>query len=251
MSEYQKRVNEAAGDLAVANPALLTSRGHLLELARAAVCESGYVFKKGHSRSKQMQSAAGSPEKTPKRPKITQEVRERRISDLNEEIKDLNKRIGFKERRVAAAANTKNFKACDEIQQEIAACKASRRELVAELREFERKKKRAKAYLASCEDTSSRLGSPSPVSKRRFSESSMLSESPSPSPSLSDSIASLYPASSSSSHQTGSPPFSPPMNHIAPLFSEDKNHRFERRLEEGYDVPDERDELWLCCRNNS
>jgi len=72
----------------------LTKRGELLEAARAAVYESGYTYKKGHSRSKRFSSSSSS--EPPKRPKLNQEIRERRIHDLTEEISDLNKRISKK-----------------------------------------------------------------------------------------------------------------------------------------------------------
>ena len=147
LSAYQKQINEFAGDIAVRNPSLLTKRGELLEAARASVYESGYTYKKGHSRSKRFSSSSSS--EPPKRPKLNQEIRERRIHDLTEEISDLDKRISFKEKRVNAAANVKNYKACDEITDEIAECKAKRRQLLAEMKEFKNKDKRSKAYRKS------------------------------------------------------------------------------------------------------
>ena len=144
LPEYHKRINEAAGDIAIRNPCLLTKRSQLLEAARVAVYESGYKFKKGNSRSKVL--ATESATTTPKRPKLNLDIREGRIKDLNEEISDISQRIDYKEKRVTAAANVKNFKACDEIVGEITELKSKRRSLQSELKEFKNKEKRAKKY---------------------------------------------------------------------------------------------------------
>ena len=42
--DYQKRVNEAAGELSVKDPSLLTKRGRLFELAQELVHKSGYAY---------------------------------------------------------------------------------------------------------------------------------------------------------------------------------------------------------------
>lgn len=52
LTEFQKLVNQFAGDIALGDPALLSKRGELLEAAKTAVYDSGYNFKKGRSRSK-------------------------------------------------------------------------------------------------------------------------------------------------------------------------------------------------------
>ena len=220
----------------------MTNRGQLLESARAVVCENGYVFKKGHSRSKKC-STASTTACTPKRPKLTQEVRKRRIEDLKDEIEDLTKSISFKERRVSASANVKNFKACDLVQQEITACKSTRRELITELRVFENKDRRSRAYHAA-RDGSSGSRVPSPESPRR-----RIFESPSPSPPLSDGSM-MY--SDSRSSTSASPAFSTPVHLTSPpflplpcSFSEEEVQKFETRLEEGFDIPDKRYAMWL------
>jgi len=60
------------------------NRGVLLELARKKASET-YSFRKGKSRSKAYgTSKDGSP--TPKQPKLDKEMRDNRISDLNEII---------------------------------------------------------------------------------------------------------------------------------------------------------------------
>ena len=62
----QKRVNSAAADLCRRDVKLLDNRGLLLELSRKKVPDEGYVFKKGHSRSKVYgDSRAENPHKRP------------------------------------------------------------------------------------------------------------------------------------------------------------------------------------------
>ena len=209
LSAYQKQINEFAGDIAARNPSLLTKRGELLQTARAAVYDSGYAYKKGHSRSKRLSSASSLPE-TPNRPKLNQEIREQRIHDLTEEISDLDKRISFKEKRVNAAASVKKlqFKACDEITDEIAECKAKCRQLLAELKEFKNKDKRSKAYRKStgrnvssneCHHPKSPLSSDDERGRKR-----KLMRSPNPTHSASESEISIIERSSTSPYPPSS-----------------------------------------------
>lgn len=48
---YRKRVNEEAEKIVLRCPSLVLKRGELLKKARLAVAESGYIYRKGHSRS--------------------------------------------------------------------------------------------------------------------------------------------------------------------------------------------------------
>ena len=58
MTEYQKRINNASYVLCQGDPGLLLGKkGDLLGLARAKVHEDGYVYKKGHTRSKKYRPA--------------------------------------------------------------------------------------------------------------------------------------------------------------------------------------------------
>ena len=50
LSDYQKAINSAAGDICVRDPTMLTKKGELLALAKEQVYESRFQFKKGKSR---------------------------------------------------------------------------------------------------------------------------------------------------------------------------------------------------------
>ena len=52
LTKYQQKMNEIAGDICVEDPQLLMNKGRLIEVAREKLHESGYVYKKGKSRSK-------------------------------------------------------------------------------------------------------------------------------------------------------------------------------------------------------
>ena len=50
LSDYQKAINGAAGDICMRDPTMLTKKGELLALAKEQVYESGFQFKKRKSR---------------------------------------------------------------------------------------------------------------------------------------------------------------------------------------------------------
>ena len=87
-------VGEAAGELVLGDPSLLTRRGDLLDLARSRVYQEGYNFIKGKSRSKRF---ASPPQEIPKptRAKISAEVREKKISALKEDIASFDEQLLF------------------------------------------------------------------------------------------------------------------------------------------------------------
>ena len=180
----------------------MRKRGELLQAARSEVYANGYNFKKGQSRSKRFKTDTTSV--TPKRPKLNKDIRETRIQDLNEELNDIKQRISFKEKRVDCALNLKNFKVCDGITGEITELKEKRRKLLAELKQLNRKDKRARKYK---ESTSSRT--PSGLSsddectrKSPWSSSASSVSASSPSPFLSPTHKSAQRRSSRSSRSS-------------------------------------------------
>ena len=79
-------MNAAAQEMCLKNPSMLTKRGKI-QLAQEAVMQSGYQFKKGHSRSKKV--AGNEPQ--PKKQKVDKDLRAQRIRELKEDIKDEKK----------------------------------------------------------------------------------------------------------------------------------------------------------------
>ena len=87
--KYQVRINEASEQLCMQNPSLLSDRQLLLESARKAV-DSGYIYKKEKPRSRLL---TNFEQVTPKRKKISADVRLERNKYLGDQIEDLTDRL--------------------------------------------------------------------------------------------------------------------------------------------------------------
>ena len=144
-SNYQKMINEVAGELAVQDPSLLSRRGNLLDLARVEVQQRGYNYVKGKSRSKRFMSP---PLKAPKptRSKVSAEIRQQRILALEEDIVNITKQLHFKNKRLQQAENIKNYKLCEEINEEIQIVTKQKRDLSIELKKFREKERKARWF---------------------------------------------------------------------------------------------------------
>lgn len=142
LSTYHTAMNNAAEDLCLRNPSLLWQRGTLLERARKLVNESGYVYKKGQSRSKVLNPPAESTS-IAKRPKVGAQEREKRMAAVAEDLKDIADRLSFKEKRRLAAEASRNYKLCDELTEDMSSLKTRKRELEAEMACLTKKSKRA------------------------------------------------------------------------------------------------------------
>lgn len=147
-TDYQKAINAASFGLCMSNPSLLfEKKGVLLEMAREKVHDSGYCYKKGHSRSKKFEpSFSEESESRPKRKKIGTDERQRRMKEVNEEISGLNRHIEIKEQRIEQAKASRNFRMCDDLQGEISELKSQRRTLSAELGDLQHRAKKANEH---------------------------------------------------------------------------------------------------------
>ena len=70
ITAYHQRLNDEAEKLVLADPSLLTRRGELLQLACESAHNSGYVYRKGKSRSSRLGSPDLVTSEKPKRAKI-------------------------------------------------------------------------------------------------------------------------------------------------------------------------------------
>ena len=121
ITSYQAAVNEAAETLCIKDPNLLLNRQKMLERAREEV-NIGYKFKKGKSRSRN--SLDPSP---PKRVKTTEDTRKKHICDLQEDLKDLNDQLTFKEKRRDQALAVRNYQGCDRLTEEMSSIKKKKK----------------------------------------------------------------------------------------------------------------------------
>ena len=129
LTNYQKKMNEAAQQLCLANPALIKKRSFLMDEARAKIIKDGFQFVKGKSRS-----TRGEEPVVAKRQYHNQGMREQRLRSIEEDCQDLADRILFKEKRITTFANVMDYKKCDELKEEVMALKQERRQLEEEAR---------------------------------------------------------------------------------------------------------------------
>ena len=64
-----------------------------------------------------------------KRAKISKEIRLSRITELQEQIKDKNEQVQYKDLRREAAKNVHNYKECDKLTEQMSVLKSDRRGL--------------------------------------------------------------------------------------------------------------------------
>ena len=115
-------------------------------MARKKLDESGYNYKKGESRSKQLISSSESDESTPapKRVKTTEALRLNRISEIEEDLSDISQRMGFKEKRREQASLSHQYGICDQISEEISVLKDRRCVLEKKLNALKKKEQQLK-----------------------------------------------------------------------------------------------------------
>lgn len=219
LSKYQLKMNDAAIQLRLQNPGLLRKkRKVLMDAARDKIIADGFQFAKGKSRSKSLTPEAAEPK--PKRQKLTQDVREKRLKDIEEDMTDLKERIQFKEGRISGYLAIADYKKCDEIKEETIQLKKQLRELEAEKKHLAVSSRQSKWYYKnkrsssdsgaehstlSCSDTDLQghtpTPAPSPSSNASFNESILASDTPE---TLSPGFpASQFPLFSQSQHYRG------------------------------------------------
>ncbi len=156
LSTYHCTMNKAAAQLCLKNPSLLWNRGSLLEEARKVVNESGYVYRKGKSRSKHLNPSLETSTTAPKKRKLLTEARVKHLEAVQEDLKDVTDRLAYKVKRRQAAETVRNYKLCDELTDDISNLKSKKRELEAEVAILKKKSKRSEGYKKrkSCGSTS-------------------------------------------------------------------------------------------------
>lgn len=128
-------------------------KGDLMKLAQEKVHCDGYVYKKGKSRAKRtassLESGTSEDNVKPKCPKIESQERQVKIDHLLEQIADIKKRIGYKLCRIDTAAAMSNFKACDDLSQEISELKSQKHEFNCLLGPLQKKAAKSSWYYMS------------------------------------------------------------------------------------------------------
>ena len=146
MDAYYTEMNEASYKLALENPALLTDKEKLIKLARKTVHDKGYSYKKKATRSKEFGNAAC----TDKRPYTTKDLKNKRITEIQEDIEDVNTQTAPLVRQREKHVNVNQFGLAANITEQVSQLRAKKRKLDEELtlilqkqKECKRQKKRS------------------------------------------------------------------------------------------------------------
>ena len=109
----------------------------------------GTSIKKESLGQKRLKYAASNSQCSTRRIRINQDYRENRISELEDKIRDISDRIGFKLKRRECASNMNNYKECDNLTAQISSLKTEKRQLAIELAMLQKKDKKSQRYFQS------------------------------------------------------------------------------------------------------
>lgn len=121
----------------------------MIEEARSKIIGDGFQFVKGKSRSKQMSDAEEQKQQPARRRKLSKDMRDQRLKEIEEDCRDLAERLRFKEKRIAAYGNSREYMKCDEMKEEMTALKHKRRELEAEAKHLKKSSSQSWWYFDS------------------------------------------------------------------------------------------------------
>lgn len=144
LTQYQKAINEAAYNIAKANPVILVNRKELMTQAQKIVRES-YSFKKGFSRSKFADNHTKENTEV-KKNKTFKEERALKLNELKEKMSEVKKMISFKTLRRDKCASVKEWKTCETLSGDISKLLSEKSQLEREVLLLERKEKKSKWY---------------------------------------------------------------------------------------------------------
>lgn len=93
-NKYEAAINDACKDLCMKDGNLIMNRGSLLQKARHIVDKQGFAYRKGKSRSLEL-----NPEPSRKRKYVTSEVKSKHVEDLQVNIASLEETIELLEKQ--------------------------------------------------------------------------------------------------------------------------------------------------------
>ena len=145
-------MNKAAMNLCMDNQDLLRNKNKLTKLARKAIHESGYQYKKKASRSKQF---GQGDEK--KRQYVSDAIKTQRLQEINEDLGDTNTQISLLTRQREKHVNVKQFGLAANVTEQISQLRGKKRKLEQELTLLQQKRKecqRQKTRVCTAKETS-------------------------------------------------------------------------------------------------
>lgn len=155
LSTYQSAMNQASQKLCLDNPTLINDRGRLIEQARQQVHDDGYQYKKKNSRSKAFGKVANPDSGSePKKPKWSQEMRSKRLAEIEEDLQGLDSQMRFLERSREKYSATQQYEHAAEKCKEIASIRERKRKLQAETTQLQKLDVKSKKYQKKKKKTS-------------------------------------------------------------------------------------------------
>ena len=148
-SPYEKAINDASLQLCLDNPLLLQERGKLLSMAREKVHAQGYQYRKKKSRSKLFGSKTETPQ-VAKKPRLTQELRDKRITEINEDLAELDKRLTYLEKSRDKFVAVQQYERAAEKSSSL---RAEKRVLQSEMSQMQKLQAKSQKYFTSRKPT--------------------------------------------------------------------------------------------------
>ena len=139
--EYRKALNDAAYELVVENPQLVQNKGELQALAKKKIDSDGYLYKRKKSRSADLSLNEPAPGPS----KLTPSLRSKRISEIEEDLKEIKVEMTLIEKSRFKARNVDNDEKARRLTQEMTPLRERKRKLEDELTLLQ--KKEAKSIL--------------------------------------------------------------------------------------------------------
>jgi len=135
--DYRNAVNNAAFKFALEDPTLVYKKGHLQSMAQANVDKEGYMYKKKKSRSPASDSSSD------KVPKLTPSLRSKRITDIEEDLKEIRLEETLLEKARSKARTLNQDEKARHLTQELNPVRVKKRKLEDELCALQKKEAKA------------------------------------------------------------------------------------------------------------
>ena len=128
----------------------LQERGKLLSLAREKVHADGYQYKKKKSRSKSFGSGnLAEYSQVTKKLRLTQELRDKRMAEIEEDLAELDTRLMYLERSREKFVAVQQYERASEKSKELSSVRSEKRELMSELSQMQKLEEKSQKYFKS------------------------------------------------------------------------------------------------------
>lgn len=136
---YEAAINDACKDLCMKDGNLIMNRGSLLQKARHIVDKQGFAYRKGKSRSLEL-----NPEPSRKRKYVTSEVKSKHVEDLQVNIASLEETIELLEKQKQVYIGQDKFLLAAETNSSIDEKRQQKQKIMEELLKLTGSQKRPK-----------------------------------------------------------------------------------------------------------